>query len=146
MRGPIPGIIRELVKHEIFNSCIKFPTLRGDDKNAATKILMFEYSDGPKETKRKNLDDFVKKVRSQDKGTLELATRRVIDSFERMCEIFLPRDKLLNSAGLFPVYYWFVRSIKPQKDLLVREFLVNFKQRRKQLKKTENYPKTGGGV
>jgi hypothetical protein len=49
-----------------------------------------------------------------------------------MSEIFLPHDILLGSAGLFPVYYWFIRSNDIEKDQFIREFLVQFERQRKE--------------
>lgn len=131
MAGPVPGIIRYLVEHEVFKSCIKFPITRGQDKNAAAKLLLFEYSEKVTETKRRNLDQFAVDAKKTPKDHLELASRRVIDTLDRMAEIFLPRDQVLFSAGVLPVYYWFIRQRQAKDDVLIREFLMNFERFRK---------------
>ena len=48
-----------------------------------------------------------------------------------MTGIFLPHDQLLLSAGVLPVYYWFIRQRKAKDDVLIREFLVDFETKRR---------------
>jgi len=131
MSGPTPGIIRQIAKHEFFSVNIKFLVKRGGDLNAAAKILLFEYFNDVRETKKRNLDSFVKETRdaSNRKG-LQLAARLVMEGLEYMASIFLPKDQLLGSAGIIPVYYWFIRGIKEQEYRYAREFLVNFENQR----------------
>ena len=47
-----------------------------------------------------------------------------------MSEVFF-KDKLLSSAGIFPVYYWFVRSQPVAEFSYIREFLVRFDEERR---------------
>lgn len=130
MAGPVPGIIRELAQHEFFGTNIRFTVTRGQDLNAAAKVLLFEHERGPKETKKRNLDSFVKAFENGGSAALELAGRRVLDVLNDMSSIFLPRDTLLTSAGIFPVYYWFIREIKEGRYPHVREFLVGIDRAR----------------
>jgi hypothetical protein len=132
MAGPLPDIARLIASHEVFKSNIKFDIRRAQDKNAATKILLFEYGGEPAETKKSNLDNFARKAVKEPKEKLELAGRRVFDTLDRMSEIFLPNDPLLKSAGVFPVLYWFIRGIKTEQDQYVREFLNEFEKKRKE--------------
>jgi hypothetical protein len=132
MTGPVPGIIRLLTSHDFFKSSIRFSVMRGQDKNAAAKILLFEYINKLTETKRKTLDQFTKDAKNAPKDSIELASRRVLDNLDRMSEIFLPNDPLLASAGILPVYYWFVRQRKTNEIPLIRQFLVNFERKRKE--------------
>ncbi len=132
MSGPSTEIIRLLADHELFKLRVKFTTKRAQDKNAATKLLLFEYNGELVETKRSNLDRFVKKVKKESREKIELASRRVIDILDRMSEIFLPGDPMLKSAGVFPVFYWLIRQVDPKHDQYVREFLNIFEKTRKQ--------------
>lgn len=131
MSGPVSSITRLLAEHELFKNCIKFPTKRAQDKNAATKLLLFEYDSKLVETKKANLDKFVVKAHLE-KEKIELASRRVIDTLDRMSEIFLPGDPILRSAGVFPVYYWLIREIDSKDDKHIREFLNIFERERKE--------------
>lgn len=130
MSGPAPALFREIAKHELFTENVSFAVKRGQDLNAAAKILYFEFAGTPKETKKSSLDQFVRASTDDRKG-LELAARKVVDILDSMSEIFLPKDKLLSSAGVFPVYYWFVRGQKGEEFPLVREFLVRFEDTRR---------------
>ena len=125
MAGPVPKVIRTLAVHDFFISNISFSVKRGQDQNAVAKLLMFEYYRKPAETKKRNLDAFVEKRSAADKDKLELAARRVADRLDALSEIFLPRDQLLRSAGLVPVYYWFINTER-QSDAQIREFLQSF--------------------
>ena len=130
MTGPAPEVIRELAKHEFFIELIKFQVQRGQDQNAAVKLLLFEYHNEPQETKKTILDNFVKEAgKARDK--LELAARRTRASLDDLASIFLPKDPLLSSAGLVPVYYWFIRDLKARDYPRVRDFLVRFEEDRK---------------
>jgi len=130
MSGPAPQLFREIAKHDLFKENIAFTVKRGQDLNAAAKVLYFEYAGAPKETKKTNLDQLVNAAEADSKG-LELAARKVIDVLDNMSEIFLPRDKLLSPAGVFPVYYWFLRSRTINEFPYIREFLVRFEEDRR---------------
>lgn len=131
MAGPAPQVIREISRHEFFTTNINFGVSRGEDLNAAAKILMFEYADALSETKKKNLDDFVRNTVNEPKDKLELAGRRVIDVLNSMASIFLPKDRVLASAGILPVYYWLIRAIDENEFSKLREFLVRFDESRR---------------
>jgi hypothetical protein len=126
--GPVSETVRLLIGHEFFADVIKFSVLRAGDMNAAAKILLFEYEGAPTATKKSNLDEFARS--DIDRDRLELATLRALDTLSAMVDIFAYRDPLFASAGIVPVYYWFVRNIRGQKRWAIREFLVDFETRR----------------
>jgi len=132
MSGPAPEVIRQMAKHEVFKTNVSFTVKRGEDLNAAAKLLIFEYSGKPVETKKTNLDAFVKQVQKKDERgkKLELSARRGVDVLTGMSGIFLPHDKLLGSSGIFPVYYWFIRGINSAQYHKVRSFLLEFERER----------------
>lgn len=130
MGGPAPTVIRQISRHEFFTINIAFAVTRGQDQNAAAKLLLFEYQDALQETKKSTLDAFVKDATRQPRTKVELAGRKVVDLLDEMQEIFLPKDRLLSSAGQVPIYYWFCRSRIPKEYPLVREFLVRFEEKR----------------
>jgi len=132
MAGPVTELTRFLVGHELFRSSISFPKKRAQDKNAAAKILMFEFNGKLVETKKVSLNRFTLQAKKEPKEKIELSGRRVIDTLDRMSEIFLPKDPLLRSAGVFPVYYWFIRENDTKQDQYVREFLNAFERARKE--------------
>jgi hypothetical protein len=105
---------------------------------------LFEFDGKPQETKKTTLDAFVRATVKQ-RERLELAARRAFAALDDMTEIFLPKDPLLTSAGVLPVYYWFVRSIKGDQHRFVRDFLVRFEELRKaNRQKAQATPAAGG--
>jgi hypothetical protein len=132
MRGPAPGIIRRISRHNFFQVCARFQMNRAQDQNAAAKLLLFEYANDLAETKKSNLDQFVRDTSRKPKERLELAGRKTVDILDRMEEIFLPRDFLLSSAGQVPLFYWLVRSHPETDDQVTREFLVRFEKDRRE--------------
>ena len=132
MSGPAPEVIRQIAKHEFFEENAGFSGSRGQDQNAAAKLLFFEYSNSLQETKKTSLDAFVKRAAQGLSEKVELAGRKVIDKLDEMQEIFLPKDPLLSSAGQLPVYFWFVRNCREADYSTVREFLVRFEDQRRE--------------
>jgi hypothetical protein len=133
MAGPAPQMIRHIATREFFTTNVKFLATRGQDQNAAAKLLLFEFHDELRETKKRNLDEFVREMaKKKQNDRLEVAGRRVVDVLEEMTDVFLPKDTLLASAGVFPVYYWFVRNTDEKNYHLVREFLVKFENARRE--------------
>lgn len=130
MGGPAPEVFRKIGAHEFFQDYVSFAVIRGQDLNTAAKLVMFEFLNGLTSTKKINMDQFVKTA-AKDRAKLELSARRVMDTLESMSEIFLPRDRLLASAGVVPVYYWFVRSLQVRQHSKVRPFLNWFEEARK---------------
>jgi hypothetical protein len=130
MAGPVPEVIRQIAQHEFFTDIVRFSVQRGQDLNAAAKILIFEYHGRPHETKKRNLDEFVNVAANGPKEKLELAGHQVVDVLNDLSNVFLPKDALLASAGLIPVYYWLVRELTSQEMARVRSFLVHFEKAR----------------
>ncbi len=134
MGGPVPEVIREIASQSFFSDNVRFSVKRGQDLNAAAKFLIFEYSNEPQDTKKSNLDRFVERAKAFDKeerANLELAARRVLDVLRDMESVFLPKDQLLASAGILPVYYWLVRRLEVEDQAELRSFLVKFEEQRK---------------
>lgn len=131
MTGPAPKLFRQIANHEFFTTNIKFDVKRGNDLNLAAKILLFEYYKDFQDTTKKNLDKFVEDTEEGPKYKLELSGRYVLDTLTDMSNIFLPKDKLLTSAGIIPVYYWLVRDIPEKKHSSLRKYLVQFEKQRR---------------
>lgn len=132
MKGDVPRLIREVSAHVFFKENVSFNKQRGQDMNAAAKLLMFEFHGKPKDTKRKDLDAFAGTA-DYDRRDMELAFRTTLDQLDLMASVFLPRDQLLRSAGLVPVYYWFIRQREETELPLVRAFLTWFDKSRQSL-------------
>lgn len=127
--GPVSELARLIASHEFFVENIKFSVARAADLNAATKLLLFEYEEKQTATKKVDLDRFAKS--DVDRSILELAGRRALDTLSAMSDVFIPNDPLLSSAGMVPVYYWFIRDISGEALRSVRKFLLQFEKMRK---------------
>lgn len=132
MHGPAPDIVRQISRHDFFTVNISFSVKRGADLNAAAKLLLIEFRGKFVETKKRNLDQFVDESSKNEPIQLELSARRVMEVLDEMSTIFLPRDNILNSEGIIPVYYWLIRSLEESNYHQVREFLVAFQNIRKE--------------
>lgn len=128
--APVAQVIRDLAQHEFIEAFVKFDTKRGQDRNLAAKILFFEYLGKPSATKKKDLDSFAN-MQDVDKENIRKAYAMAVQVLNQMTEIFLPSDPLLSSAGIIPVYYWFIRETSPLRHPEVRAFLSAFEARRK---------------
>lgn len=134
MGGPVPEMLREIARHDFFTSVVRFSVKRSEDLNAAAKFLLFERSGKPRETKKTILDRFVQTARDfgpSARSELELGARRVLDVLQDMSSVFLPKDKLLASAGTVPVYYWLIRGLDEREQSRFRGFLVQFEESRR---------------
>jgi hypothetical protein len=77
---------------------------------------------------------------------LELAARKTVDAIQDLSTIFLPKDRLLASAGVLPVYYWFVRQLTQSEHSLVREFLSRFEEERKENRRKAEMNSSGSQI
>lgn len=138
MGGPAPELFRRIADHDFFKENIRFSVQRGQDLNAAAKLLLFEFENKPSETKKTTLDRFVAQAKAMDgqkRDLLELAGRQVMDVLTDLSAVFLPKDYLLSSAGLLPVYYWLVRSCDTSELPRIREFIYRFETAREKNRK-----------
>ncbi|HIE9586471.1 DUF262 domain-containing protein [Klebsiella quasipneumoniae] len=106
MEGVIPDLIRALADKKFFKESVKFNKSRGQDYNAASKVLLIEYNKGFTDTKRKNLDKFVSLIDNPDElDLIYQAAYKAEQVLDKMHSIFKEKDPLLSSSGLIPVYY-----------------------------------------
>lgn len=145
MGGPVPEVVRAISRHEFFKTAVAFPVARGQDLNAAAKLLMFEFHGKPLETKRVRLDSFTQEA-GKSRKDLELAGRRTISTLDDLLGVFLPKDRLLGSAGQLPVYYWFARSQPVASWPKLRDFLVRFEEARTAVRKSASVPRSYSSV
>jgi hypothetical protein len=134
MGGPVPEMLRQIASQDFFLESVRFSVKRGQDLNAAAKFLLFESTQELQETKKVTLDKFVHRAQNAataERSGLELAARRVVDVLRDMQSVFLPKDQLLASAGILPVYYWLVRSLSFEQQNRLRTFLVDFEDLRR---------------
>ena len=132
MSGKVPAIARAIVDHDFFGSRIRFQVKRGQDLNAATKMLITEFGGAFVDTKKVNLDRFVQEGLRTESHDLDRAAARVYRVLDQMTNIFVLRDSVLSSQGLLTVYYWLVRNLAEQHRGIIREFLLEFERKRQE--------------
>lgn len=131
MSGQTIAIVRNIADHDFFKTNVRFSIKRMTNQDTAAKILLHEFNDKLLETKKHNLDEFVSKSYEQaEKDRMELSGRKAIEVFDDMATIFLPKDRLLSSSGIIPVYYWFIRSLDKEFFSEVRDFLDELEELR----------------
>lgn len=132
MKGLVPGLIRDIAKHNFFTECTSFKNTRGEDQQVAAKFLLTEFRGDLGDTKKAQLDRFVKEAARAEapKSEFSRAAERVSVVLDSMAEVFIHHDPLLSSQGPLVVYYWLVRTLGPAPGL--REFLVNFERERRE--------------
>lgn len=146
MPGPIPQIVRDLTVHPFFQQKISFDKKRMQEFNLAAKLLLIEYRSRLVDTKAKDLDAFAKEAflavgrRVRKKGAAERpddsfqtylkAEERVLANLERLSKAFDQRDRLLGSQGHIPVYYWFARENRVNKNfkMFLEEFTLQVRE------------------
>lgn len=134
MEGIIPMLIREIVDQSFFRKKIKFQTKRGQDKNAAAKLLLIEFRGEFVDTKKIHLDRFVEEGFRSENIKFERAKNEVLKNLNVMDEVFIIKDPLLASQGQIPLYYWLIRDYALNNKEYIREFFVKFEQSRKRNK------------
>lgn len=133
MRGCVPQLIRELAEDEFFISKVKFAAKRGQDLDAAAKMLLVEFRGRLVETKKATLDDLVQEGQNAEADIadstvqdFERAADRVRAVLLRMNDIFIPSDPLLANQGVVIPYYWLIKKSSEEDLPRIREFLVKF--------------------
>lgn len=116
--------IRKISEHEFFQSNIRFSTTKGQDLNCAAKILLFESSDSPQDTKKTTLDKFTRSTSTP----IKIHLREVLSVLDAMSGIFKYKDSLLKSEGQVPAYYWLFRQSSEAAVASLRDFIEEFDQ------------------
>lgn len=124
MKGPVANAIRSISGHVFFEKKINFQIKRGQDQNAAAKLLLLEFRGKLVDTKKYHLDRFVSEGVLSESYIIDLAKERVANNLDAMCEIFHDKDVLLSSQGVITIYYWFLREVGFEPG--VRNFLSEF--------------------
>jgi hypothetical protein len=148
MQGIVPELFRRLAAHDVLARCVSFAVHRGQDLDAAAKCLLLEFRGRIVDTKRVTLDRFVEEGTQADAGVedFERAADRVERVFDAMADVFVTRDSLLSTQGVFPVYYWLVRSTTDKYQHELRPFLLEFEEQRRRNRAAASDPQRVGEV
>lgn len=107
MKGQVPLTIRRISEHAFFEDKCSFSKNRGQAKNVAAKLLLLSHSNQFVNTKKNDLDTFVKQFEesSAETGALGNANKLTEKVLNSMTKIFNNKDILLKASGLIPVYF-----------------------------------------
>ena len=124
MSGDVPAMIRNIADHPFFRNKVSFSANRKQDQNAAAKLLLLEHRGSLVDTKKFNLDRFVKEAILVESTAIGASSARVISVLDRIAPYFTDRDPALKLATGLPVYYWYFRNneTSPTTAIKVREF------------------------
>lgn len=135
MKGSVPKLTRQIIKHPFFTSKVRFNTKRGQDSNVATKLLLIEFRGKFVDTKKIHLDKLVDDAVAAETVNLDNSYKTIDRILNYMNDSFINKDKLLSTSGLVPVYYWFYRTYGKEHKGEIRNFLVQFDEKRIESKK-----------
>lgn len=115
IRNAMPGkaseSIRKISSHKFISFNCSFNKTRGQDKNLAAKLLLLFYNGTFTDTKKDDLDNFVKIFQSSledsqgTEKTLSIAEKKLNKLMDSMSKNFIENDPVLNSSGLLPIYF-----------------------------------------
>ena len=124
INNDVPTMIHKITNHSFFKDKIAFNANRKQDQNAAAKLLLLEHRGALVDTKKFNLDRFVKEAIQIESTAIGAAADRVIKVLDYVAPFFLDRDPGLKLATGLPVYYWYFRNNSPTASVAqrIREF------------------------
>ena len=128
--GPLPGIVRELVKRDFFQNRVKINSSRFRHNDMATKMLYLESSDNIVDTKKVSLDIFAKSCKngSIDIKSVQERTEVILACME---DVFIQNDVFLKSSANVILYYvLFSKLIRENKNIPRRDYFVWFEELR----------------
>jgi hypothetical protein len=103
--GPIPPVVREVSKHPFMEEIVPFSNNRYRHFDLVCKFLLLEEADGLTDLKKEYLDEFVKNFRDRDAGEAKYLQGEVEETFDVMREVFVKKDELLQTIGMFTLHY-----------------------------------------
>ena len=142
--GPMPEVIRHVAKHAFFKRHVPFPDKRYRHRDMAAKFLYLEFVDGIANTKKVDLDAFVKNFKKWRSDSLKKAAPAEVarlkteteKTMAAMASIFKVKDPLLRQVGMMTLYYYLFRFAKLQKiGKITRDMLVAFEKARDENRK-----------
>ncbi|MBI5499769.1 MAG: DUF262 domain-containing protein [Deltaproteobacteria bacterium] len=129
--GPIPKLIAALSRHPFFLTKVAFPDKRYRHRDLSAKFLFLavpssadpaEQTDGLRNTKKVDLDGFVKEYKKHAEKkesqaspkSLNELSERATSCLDKMCTVFIKQDPLLRQVGMITLYYYFFRDGGPE--------------------------------
>jgi len=137
--GPLPTAIQTLSGHPFFAKHIPFPDNRYRHRDLAAKFLYIEFEKQIVNTKKADLDHFVRRFKKLRQEGAKIAASSAVtalvneteETLSLMTSVFGTPDKLLRQVGMITLYFHIFRFVKSQKvDKISREMLAQFEKSR----------------
>ena len=118
--GPLPPLIKTTADHRFFRDSVYFKDRRYRHRDLATKALWLQCKGAVVNTKKGDLDGFVKSYRRlADAGAPEASAEQIEAlrsetwaTLDLMAETFGETDRLLRQVGMITLYFHLYRYIK----------------------------------
>jgi len=137
--GPLPNAIQKASAHKFFTKHVAFPDKRYRHRDLAAKFIFIEFEKKIVNTKKADLDQFVRQFKKWRQDGLKKASKsaitKLVDETEKtlssMTNIFGPQDKLLRQVGMITLYFHLFRFVKLGKvGPVSRDMLAQLEKRR----------------
>ena len=139
--GPLPTAIKKTACHTFLETRVPFSDKRYRHRDLAAKFLYIEFRDCVVNTKKSDLDGFVKDFKRWRKDRDERATAKAVTklvdtacgTLNMMASVFVKNDSLLRQVGMVTVYYHLFRSVQQESGTKTsRDMLDQFEKDRRQ--------------
>lgn len=133
--GPMPAAIRKVAALAFFTKHIPFPDKRYRHRDLAAKFMFIEYQKDIVNTKKADLDAFVRDFKNKTTKSATTAVNAIVKDTEKtltlMNRVFGTPDPLLRQVGMITLYFHLFRFIKLRKvGDVARDMLAAFEKRR----------------
>lgn len=142
---PLPDEITATAGNVFFKEHIPFTDRRYRHRDLAAKFLYIEHKGEIVNTKKVDLDNFVREFKRKNRGAtgkqrterlIEDMRRRTADTLVSMVEVFKENDPLLRQVGMITLYYHLFRLVRNEKvGSVTRDMLAEFEQKRENNKR-----------
>ncbi|MBN8471905.1 DUF262 domain-containing protein [Corallococcus exiguus] len=121
--GPFPKAIRSLVSESFFEDKLPFSNRRYRHLDLACKFMLLAESGVPSDTKKIDLDEFVRAAKQSNDGErrAKSLSQKVKSVLLVMSKVFIDDDPLLRNVGMVVVYFLiFMHALENRKTSLLR--------------------------
>ena len=138
--GPLPPMIKIVADHRFFQDSVPFKDYRYRHRDLAAKALWLQHKDALVNTKKSDLDGFVRQYRAlAEKGAeearpeqLDALRSKTCSTLDSMADTFVENDPLLRQVGMITLYLHLYRQVEHRRvDEIDRSQLEWFEQERK---------------
>jgi Protein of unknown function DUF262 len=154
--GPMPQAIKKISGHSFFTKHIPFEDKRYRHRELAAKFLFLESENDIVNTKKSDLDQFVRQFKQwKQAGSKKASPQAVTDllhetdkTLSLMNGVFGTPDKLLRQVGMITLYFHLFRLVKLKRvEAVKRDWLAQLeKKREKNRQLVEERGERAGGV